>query len=208
MSDGDEDPEVAPVPDEVAHAPDAQADAAGRPDAPALTNRRADAPGALLPNQSPETDRSALRASLASAPARLEAAGAALWDPSAPLASGAWSALDVARHLVAVELEVWQARLDSLASARAGEPPTWAWVEPDRWSGPGDDTFAGVVAAFARCRFATVRRLDRLNADGWARTGHHATFGVLDVAGLLRVAIDHDAEHLRQLRTPGRRGAE
>jgi hypothetical protein len=29
-----------------------------------------------------------------------------------------------------------------------------------------------------------------------ARTGTHDTYGVLDVAALLRLAIDHDREHL------------
>ena len=35
--------------------------------------------------------------------------------------------------------------------------------------------------------------------DGWDRTGVHETYGRLDVAGLLRVAIDHDEEHLAGL---------
>jgi hypothetical protein len=39
--------------------------------------------------------------------------------------------------------------------------------------------------------------LDALDEAGWARTGTHATFGVLDVAGLMVRAIDHDDEHLR-----------
>ncbi len=32
-----------------------------------------------------------------------------------------------------------------------------------------------------------------------SRTGVHATYGRLDVAGLLRLAIDHDEEHLAGL---------
>jgi hypothetical protein len=34
---------------------------------------------------------------------------------------------------------------------------------------------------------------------GWARTGVHATYGRLDVAALLRLAADHDDEHLAAL---------
>jgi hypothetical protein len=38
-----------------------------------------------------------------------------------------------------------------------------------------------------------------LTSADWARTGTHATMGVLDVAALLRVAIDHDDEHLASI---------
>jgi hypothetical protein len=43
---------------------------------------------------------------------------------------------------------------------------------------------------------ATVRALDEA---GWERFGTHATYGRLDVAGLVRLAIDHDEEHLAGL---------
>jgi hypothetical protein len=38
-----------------------------------------------------------------------------------------------------------------------------------------------------------------LDEAGWARSGQHATFGPLDVAGVLRNAVDHDEEHHRGL---------
>ena len=77
--------------------------------------------------------------------------------------------------------------------------PRWSWVEPRLWSGPGDDSLDGVVAAFADRRAATVARLRALDEAGWARRGTHATYGVVDAAGLLRIAVDHDAEHLAQI---------
>ena len=40
----------------------------------------------------------------------------------------------------------------------------------------------------------------QLDEAGWARTGRHATFGQLDAEGLLRLAVDHDEEHLGGLR--------
>ena len=45
----------------------------------------------------------------------------------------------------------------------------------------------------------SVAILDGFDDAAWARTGVHATYGVLDVAALLRLAIDHDAEHLASL---------
>jgi hypothetical protein len=112
-------------------------------------------------------------------------------------AEGRWSAREVVLHLVAVEEVVWQARLDALAREAL---PRWQWTEPGLWTGPGGDTLDGALAAFAARRGATVARLDALDADSWARRGRHDTFGLLDVAALLRIALDHDEEHLRQIR--------
>jgi hypothetical protein len=39
--------------------------------------------------------------------------------------------------------------------------------------------------------------LAALGDVGWGRTGTHATYGVLDVAGLMSRAVDHDEEHIR-----------
>ena len=58
-----------------------------------------------------------------------------------------------------------------------------------------------ILAAFARRAGQTVATIRALDEAGWARTGTHATYGRLDVAGLLRIAIDHDAEHLASLAT-------
>ena len=43
-----------------------------------------------------------------------------------------------------------------------------------------------------------------LDSLGWQRSGDHATLGRLDVAGVLQVAVEHDAEHLLGLRAMGR----
>jgi hypothetical protein len=43
------------------------------------------------------------------------------------------------------------------------------------------------------------RGLTALDEAGWARSGTHATYGALDVAGLLRVAADHDDDHIAVL---------
>ena len=49
---------------------------------------------------------------------------------------------------------------------------------------------------FAKRRAKSVATVRALDEAGWARFGTHATYGRLDVAGLLRLAIDHDEEHL------------
>ncbi len=139
--------------------------------------------------------RAALLALLADFPGRL--ADAAHAAGGRPVAAGEWAPRDVVRHLVAVDVEVFARRLDQLA---AEGHPRWSWVEPGLWSGPGDDSLDGALAAFAARRSATVERLAALDDAGWSRAGSHTVFGVLDVADLLRIAVDHDAEHLAQIR--------
>ena len=141
-------------------------------------------------------DQRVLRDALAGLPVRIAAAASGLVDPSPAPAPGAWSVREVILHLAAVEVEVWHARLDSLATEAH---PEWSWVEPGPWAGPGAGSFAGALDIFTWFRTATIARLDALDDAGWARGGRHATYGELDVAGLLRIAVDHDEEHLRQI---------
>lgn len=142
----------------------------------------------------PQPDRATLVQQLSQAPERAAALGAMA---GAPL-PGQWSAREVILHLAIVDELVWHPRLDSLLEA-GSEPPRWSWVEPGLWSGPGDDSVAGALAAYRERRAATIDRLDALGESGWQRYGIHATYGRLDVPALLRVLADHDAEHLAQL---------
>jgi limonene-1,2-epoxide hydrolase len=137
-------------------------------------------------------DRASIRDRLAHAPDRAEEIASRASAPS----PGEWSAREVLLHLAAVDQEVWQPRLDSLARA---DGPVWSWVEPGLWSGPGDEIVEGALAAFRYERGATIARIDALDDEGWARHGVHATYGRLDIAGLLRVLADHDEEHLSQI---------
>ena len=110
---------------------------------------------------------------------------------------GEWTPEQVARHLIAVDLEVHQARLRDLA---ADDEPSWSWQEPGPWPGEPDLGLEGVLARFAATRTDTLEMYRALDEAGWARTGRHATFGQLDAEGLLRLAVDHDEEHLGGLR--------
>jgi len=140
-------------------------------------------------------DPTAVRDRLASFPSRLgDAARAAPQEAPAP---GEWDPSQIVRHLIAVEEEVWHRRLRQLQTE---EHPRWRWVEPGQWTGaPGADLDA-VLATHLDARASTLAMLDALGPDGWSRTGMHDTYGVLDVAGLMTVAADHDDEHLASLR--------
>ena len=133
-------------------------------------------------------------ARLGAFPARLAAAArAAPQDAPGP---GEWTPAEIVRHLIAVEELVWHVRLGQLGTE---DHPRWVWVEPGQWLGAPGAGLDDVLAAHAAARATTLARLDELGPDGWARTGTHDTFGVLDVAGLMAVAADHDDEHIRSL---------
>ena len=78
-----------------------------------------------------------------------------------------------------------------------------SWTEPGLEPGfdgaPPDE----IVAAFAEVRAETVATILILDDAGWARSGTHATYGMLDVAGLMRIAVDHDREHLEGIARAG-----
>lgn len=107
---------------------------------------------------------------------------------------GKWTPEEVVRHLIAVETIVHQARLIDVA---IHDKPAWGWTEPGPWTEEPDLDLDGVLARFAELRAATVAAVRALDQGGWRRSGQHATYGKLDVAGLLRLATDHDEEHLR-----------
>lgn len=138
-----------------------------------------------------------LRDALADMPSRLVAAAGLRDETGIADVPGEWTAREVVLHLVAVEIDVWQPRLHALETEAF---PSWPWVEPGPWTGPEGATFAGAIDVYRRQRGVTVARLDALDDAGWARRGLHATFGELDVAALMQIALDHDEEHLAQVR--------
>jgi hypothetical protein len=143
------------------------------------------------PKREPTATRDGLLDRFATFPDRVaDAARAASPIP------GEWTPEQVVRHLIAVETIVHQARLVDVA---VDDRPSWGWTEPGPWEGEPDLDLDGVLARFAELRSATVARIGALDDDGWGRTGTHATYGKLDVAGLLRLATDHDEDHLRGL---------
>ena len=139
-------------------------------------------------------DRDELLERFAAFPARLaEATRAGL---ERPVSSGEWTPAQVVSHLIAVEEVVWRRRLRDLETT---EDPRWSRTEPGLATGLDDATLDEVVATFRAARAATVEVVLALGDDEWARAGVHETYGRLDIAGLLRIANEHDAEHLGSL---------
>ncbi len=140
-------------------------------------------------------NRDALLAMFVAFPERVAVAGRAA--AGQPVPTGEWGPAEVVRHLLAVEDVVWHARLARVA---AEDDPHWPWIEPGLAPGFDGAPLDEILAAFAAARAATVDTLRALDETGWARSGVHATYGVLDVEGLIRIAVDHDEEHLTWVR--------
>jgi DinB superfamily len=140
--------------------------------------------------------RRAVLTAMAEYPARLATTARRAATRATP--DGEWSPEQVVRHLIAVETGVHQARLRDLATVAE---PRWDWTEPGPWPDEPKLGLEGVIARFSAHRAETLAMVEALDAAGWARSGQHATFGTLDVAGLLRNAVDHDEEHLQGLRS-------
>ena len=131
-----------------------------------------------------------LRDRLAAIPVRLAAACPAASQVPEP--TGEWSVREIVLHELVTEEGVWHPRLRMVAEQ---DHPAWPWVEPGLGETPDTRPLGALVEAFAAARSATIASLDALDDVGWARTGTHATYGVLDVAGLMERAINHDEEH-------------
>lgn len=152
--------------------------------------------------------RASLLEAFADFPARLAAAARAAVARAAAasdhaLGAGEWGPAEVVRHLIAVEDEVWQSRFAEIVVV---DEPHWGWTEPGLAPGFDDASLDAVLAAFSVARAMTVATVRDLDEAGRARAGVHATYGRLDVAGLLRIATDHDADHLASLEPRGDRG--
>lgn len=135
--------------------------------------------------------RAELVARFAATPARLASAASPAAERA--VAAGEWTVGEIVRHLIAVDDEVWAPRLRDL---REQTDPRWDWVEPRFDAGPPERSLDRLLETFRAGRRALVDEVAALDSAGWARTGTHATFGVLDVGDILERVIEHDDEHL------------
>ena len=138
------------------------------------------------------SEREALVERFATFPERLDDAARAACER--PVPAGEWRPAEVVSHLIAVEEVVWRTRLRDLETTA---DPRWSRTEPGLAAGLEEASLDEVLAAFEAARAGTAEIVRALDDAGWARSGTHAVFGRLDVAGLLGVAIDHDEEHLQ-----------
>ena len=105
---------------------------------------------------------------------------------------GAWSLRDIAAHLAASETENFEPRIRAIA---AGERPVMSFYSND------ERDFSGIHLEEALNEWAETRArlLDfvrGLSDEERARTGTHERYGEISVDRYLKIALEHDREHL------------
>lgn len=144
-----------------------------------------------------EASGAALRtfvSSLASAPAVLDA----------PVGGGAsWRGADVLAHLLEAEL-VYAVRIGRVLTLddpviQAYDQDAWVrrFAAVDGGGGSGVDEW---VALHSLLRRRLCRLLATLSPSEWSRRGRHEERGAETVEGIVAHLVEHDAEHLAQLR--------
>ena len=114
-------------------------------------------------------------------------------------ARGEWSPATVVAHLADAEL-VYAFRLRAIV---AEDKPLLAAFDENAWA----ERFAPLepdprlsLARWRAVREATIRLLESLVPAEWDRTGMHQERGIMSAAHVARLLVDHDANHLDQIR--------
>jgi hypothetical protein len=108
---------------------------------------------------------------------------------------GAWTLRDIAAHLAASEKECFEPRIHAMA---AGQSPRFEWYSNDERDFDGL-TLEGALADWTETRARLVEFVRGLSPEQRRRTGTHETYGEITVDGYLRVALEHDRDHLGAL---------
>ncbi len=110
-------------------------------------------------------------------------------------AAGEWTVQETLTHLAASE-PPFRRRLDRILEE---DHPFLPWFGPDV-ARPDTALPADAVTCFVAAREDLVAFLVALTPEGWARPAVHETMGPTTLALQIRNILDHDHEHLEELR--------
>jgi hypothetical protein len=108
---------------------------------------------------------------------------------------GAWTLRDIAAHLATTERECFEPRIRAMA---AGERPEFEYYSNDERDFDGT-SLGTALAEWSETRGRLIDFVRGLSDDERGRVGVHKKFGELTVDGYLRVALEHDQDHLLSL---------
>ena len=107
-----------------------------------------------------------------------------------------WSFRYHAAHLATVDKEAYWERVTRIA---AGETPYFDYYLNTDRDFSGDD-LADSLRAWAMIRRQIIEFVRSLPEDKLILTGTHQTFGTITVLDVLQSMLDHDQEHLAELK--------
>jgi hypothetical protein len=108
---------------------------------------------------------------------------------------GAWTLRDIAAHLAATETECFEPRIRAMA---AGERPEFEFYSNDERDFDGI-SLQSAITEWTETRARIIDFVRGLSEEERRRVGVHAKFGELTVDGYLKIALDHDQDHLKSL---------
>lgn len=144
-------------------------------------------------------DRDRLTASLRTFPEALDAVIRGVDDESARIRprEGAWSIVEVARHLLDEERRDFRPRIEATLAG-----VDWTPIDPEGWArdeGYREASLAETAEAFAAERAASIAWLEGLEGPDWSSTYEHPQLGTLSAGDLLVSWAAHDDLHLGQI---------
>jgi hypothetical protein len=107
-----------------------------------------------------------------------------------------WSYRQIAAHLEACQTECVPVRVRQIAS---GAKPTFEFYDNDGWDF-SDRDLRDSVREWRESRARVYAFVRSLSPERLSRTGSHRTFGDITVLDYLKVDLDHDREHLAELK--------
>jgi hypothetical protein len=113
-------------------------------------------------------------------------------------ADGEWSPRDILAHLRASD-DILGSRLIQILVRDQAPLPAF---DERRWAevvGYGSREFESLLATFTARRAELAAMLDGLSPDDWQRAGLHEERGPRTILQLLRILVEHEAEHVAQI---------
>ena len=107
-----------------------------------------------------------------------------------------WSFRSVAAHLATVDKECYQDRVVPIAAG--GNPHFESYFNTGRDFSKLD--LLDSLREWASTRQEIIEFVSRLPEEKFVLTGTHAAFGTLTVRGVLKLMLDHDQEHVEDLK--------
>jgi hypothetical protein len=107
-----------------------------------------------------------------------------------------WSFRHIAAHLEACQTECVLVRVRQIA---AGAKPTFEFYDNDGWDF-SDRDLGRSLREWRESRARVFEFVRSLSPERLARTGSHRTFGEVTVLDYLKVDLEHDREHIADLK--------
>jgi hypothetical protein len=110
-----------------------------------------------------------------------------------------WAPVEVLCHLRDVEAEINLPRIEKIleeVEPFLNAPDSDRWTEERRYI---DECAPDVSVELVKARAHTLELLDGFSPEAWSRPARHAIFGPTQLSEIVRIFVEHDLLHIRQI---------